>query len=60
MLGDQQRQSLVLFVDAIAAVCAPFQDAAKVQFLKEQVDVALARLERDFPLSPQVTTHSLH
>ena len=42
MLGDQQRESLVLFMDAIAALCAPLQDEAKIPLLKEQVDVTLA------------------
>ena len=54
MLGDQQRESLVLFMDAIAALCAPVQNEGKIPFLKEQVGVALARVERDFPLSLQV------
>ena len=51
MLGDEQRQTVILFMDAIAALCAPSQDAAKIEHLKEQVNVALAQLERDFPLS---------
>ena len=54
MLGDEQRKTIILFTDAIAALCAPSQDAAKIEHLKEQVNVALARLERDFPLSLQV------
>ena len=57
MLGDEQRESLVLFVDAIAALCAPFHEEAKIPVLKEQMDVALARVERDFPLSLQVKIH---
>ena len=54
MLGDEQHKTIILFTDAIAALCAPSQDAAKIEHLKEQVNVALARLERDFPLSLQV------
>ena len=54
MLGDRQRESLVLFMDAIAALCVPYQDASRIPVLKEQVDVALAHVERDFPLSLQV------
>ena len=54
MLGDEQRQTVILFMDAIAALCAPSQDAAKIEHLKEQVNVALAQLERDFPLSLQL------
>jgi len=41
-------------MDAIAALCAPCQDYNKIDLLKEQVSVALAHLERDFPLSLQV------
>lgn len=51
MLGDQQIESLVLFMDAIAALCVPVQDEGKIPLLKEQVCVALAQVERDFPLS---------
>ena len=53
-MEDAQRESLVMFMDAIAALCAPLQGEAKIPSLKEKVDVALARLERDFPLSLQV------
>ena len=54
MLGDRQRQTLVQFLDAIAELCAPYQDQTNIGVLKEKVDVALALLERDFPLSLQV------
>ena len=54
MLRDRQQESLILFVNSIAALCAPTQDLLKIESLKEQVQTALARLERDFPLSIQV------
>ena len=54
MLGNEQQESLILFMDAIAAICAPSQSRESIQSLKQQVVVALARLERDFPLSLQV------
>ena len=57
MLGDRQRETLVQFLDAIAELCAPCQDQAKIGALKEKVDLALALLERDFPLSLQVKGH---
>ena len=38
-------------MDAIAALCVPCQDASRIPVLKEQVDVALAHMERGFPLS---------
>ena len=43
---------MVQFFDAIAELCAPYPDQAKIGVLK--VDVAIALLERDFPLSLQV------
>ena len=54
MLGDQQQESLIVFMDAISALCAPPHSNASIQLLKEQVTLALARLERYFPLSLQV------
>lgn len=45
MLGDEQNKTVILFMDAITALCAPSQDTAKIEHLKEQVNVALARLE---------------
>lgn len=54
MLGDEQHETMILFVDAITALCAPSRDAAKLDELQKQVDVSLARMERDFPLSLQV------
>ena len=54
MLGDNQQETLIQFMDAIAALCAPFQDKARIEALKEKVAVALARVERDFPVSLQV------
>ena len=54
MLGDQQQESLILFMDAIAALCAPFQDSVNIPLLEEQLSEALALLERDFPVSLQV------
>ena len=54
MLGHNQQESLILFTDAISALCAPSHEEANLQLLKDQVTVALARLERDFPLSLQV------
>ena len=51
MLGDRQQESLILLVNSIAALCAPTQYRSKIESLKEQVQTALARLERDFQLS---------
>lgn len=54
MLGDEQHETIILFVDAITALCAPSEDAVQLDELQKQVDVSLARMERDFPLSLQV------
>ena len=54
MLGDCQQETLIHFMDVIAALCAPCQKTANMETLKEKVAVALARVERDFPVSLQV------
>lgn len=54
MLGDRQQETLILFMDAIAALCAPHQDTSNIETLKEKLAVALAQMERDFPVSLQV------
>ena len=54
MLGDSQQETVIQFMDAIAAICAPSQDKARIEALKEKVAVALAQVERDFPVSLQV------
>lgn len=54
MLGDTQQETLIQFMDAIAALCSPIQDKARIKALKEKVAVALAQVERDFPVSLQV------
>ena len=59
LLKDQQSEALVSFCDALAALCAPTQDKAKLAQLRQQVDVALALMEAAFPLSLQVSCLSL-
>lgn len=54
MLGDCQQETLILFMDAIASLCAPHQNTSNIDTLKEKVAIALARVERDFPVSLQV------
>jgi len=39
MLDDEQHETIILFVDAITALCAPSQNAGKLDELQEQVDV---------------------
>ena len=56
MLGDNQRETLLLFVDSIVSLCAEEQDPENLPFLGENLNIAtcMARLERDFPASMQV------
>lgn len=54
MLGDNQRETLLLFLDSIASLCAEEQDPENLPLLGENLNIAMARLERDFPASLQV------
>ena len=54
MLGDTQRETLFHFFDCVAALCAEEQDAEQPPSLGANVNIVLARLERDFPASLQV------
>ena len=54
MLGDNQRETLFLFLDSIASLCAEEQDPENLPFFGENLNIAMARLERDFPASLQV------
>ena len=54
LLGDAQRQSFFKFLDVLALLC---QDSIKVDDLPvidKEVNLVLALLERDFPVSIQV------
>lgn len=54
MLGVNQRESLFYFLDTITAVLAESHDPGLLDKLEGEMHVALARLERDFPVSIQV------
>lgn len=41
MLGDSQKETVIQFMDAIAAICAPSQDKERIEALKEKVAVLL-------------------
>ena len=63
MLGQHQRDSFFFFLDTISSVLAESHDPGLLGNLEEQMNVALARLERDFPVSIQVNLQinkSLH
>ena len=54
MLGQQQRQTLFLFLDVITSVLGESQESQELSELSEKVNEAYALMERDFPMSLQV------
>ena len=60
MLGAKQRSSLFYFIDALAWLFSEQQDKSKISELREQVNVALALMERDFPVAIQVSIYSAY
>ena len=55
MLGQKQHETLCFFLDVMTSVLAECHDPALVDNLTDQVNLALARLERGFPISIQVS-----
>lgn len=54
MLGKKQRESLFCFLKALESILAESHKVDKILDLKENLNVALALLERDFPIAIQV------
>lgn len=54
MLGRKQRETLYCFLDHIASLLGESHDPALLDQLGDLIHIALARLERDFPISIQV------
>ena len=54
MLGDKQRKTLFFFLDTLKSTLAESHHPSELSHLKEQLNDALAMLERDFPISVQV------
>ena len=54
LLPKQQEDTLFLFVDAITSVLAESHNNKELNKLKEDLNTAIALLERDFPVSIQV------
>lgn len=59
-LGEDQRRTLFQFLDIMSKLCADVQDASKLPNLEEEVNVTLALVERDYPISVQVCLEKLH
>ncbi len=57
MLGSQQRKTLFFFLDVIRMVLDEAQSAEQLDELETQMNVALALIERDFPITVQVCTY---
>ena len=55
LLGQQQRETLYYFLDIIASVLQETHARSTLTKLEEDMNVALALLERDFPVSTQVS-----
>lgn len=54
MLGKQQQESLFFFLDTITELLAEWHYQHQLLQLKEQVNLAVALLEKNFPISIQV------
>lgn len=53
MLGVKQQETLFYFFDVLRSVLAESHVIAELSKLKEELNLALALLERDFPISIQ-------
>ena len=58
MLGSQQRKTLFFFLDVIRMVLDEAQSVEQLDELETQMNVALALIERDFPITVQVCTYT--
>lgn len=54
MLPEKQRSTLFFFLDTLTLLTTEVQESACLDNLEERVHLALARIERDFPMSIQV------
>ena len=54
MLETQQRSTLFEFLDALTLLLAEVHDSGKLPEVTQKVHMALALIERDFPMAIQV------
>ncbi len=59
LLGKNQRSTLFELLDCLTLICDESQDSANSSLLIDRVNVALARMEMDFPMTIQVN-HYIH
>lgn len=60
MLGRKQCGTLHFFLDTITSILGESHDLELLDQLGDKVNIALARLERDFPISIQVSVHTIN
>ena len=61
MLSEQCRKTLFSLLDILAELCAECHSSDALDHMECQLNIALASLEKDFPLTLQnITTHILH
>ena len=57
LLNQEQRKTLFLFLDTVKSTLAESHKAEEISSLKERMNIALALLERDFPIAIQVYSY---
>ena len=57
LLGLEQRKAVFKFCDVCTMLFSEVQDQAKVHKLLEETNLALATLEKDMPVTIQVSMH---
>ena len=55
LLGEFQRKAIFMFIDVCAKLFAEKHDADSVSSLLQEVNLALAQLEKDMPVTIQVS-----
>lgn len=59
MLGDSQRETLFFFLDTMKLACSEGITTNLAEIIDERLHLSLALLERDFPMSIQVSLYVL-
>ena len=59
MLGESQRKTFFDLLDVLTKICSDVHDPMKLDSLQLETNIVLAKVERDFPVSIQVSVYSL-
>lgn len=54
LLAERQRKTLFIFLDVVRKLLAEGIRSCEIQQLEEEMNLSLALMERDFPISIQV------